>query len=173
MLCLGMIGRRVHTDIALHHLSDAMYPTNFHIIFGGVSSLCVHFLTQNSMFLHTSLFMTEAYADSAQGRPYGASASRHLAKALPLLQKNLEDRTAVTAYTTIGTIVMLTMIADLMGDVDVARKHIQGLHRIVTIRGGIDKLGNGQIQVKCCRSVFNSLKDLHTQTILTTLVHQH
>ena len=128
-----------------------MYPTNFYLIFDVVNSICVHFLTQDSMFLQTSLFMTEAYSDSVQGRPYGARASKHLAKALPLLQKNLEDRTTATAYTTIGTIIMLVMIADITGDVEVAQKHIQGLHQIVTLRGGIDKLGYGQIQIKCCR----------------------
>ncbi|KAK3684052.1 putative necrosis-inducing factor-domain-containing protein [Podospora appendiculata] len=54
---------------------------------------------------------------------------------------------------TIAIIMTLCMVADAMGDPEAAKKHINGLHKIVTLRGGLGALRhNYTLQLKVCRA---------------------
>ena len=103
----------------------------------------------DNIYFHAVLFSIETYFN-----PQGTLSHFHFAKTLRLLQERLDspDDKAVSDAT-IMVVVMLGLSAELIGDSDAAEKHIDGLKRIVEMRGGLEGLrfDNPRLPAKVCR----------------------
>lgn len=73
---------------------------------------------------------------------------------MDLLRQRLNDPSLSIADTTIFVVVLLVMASTLLGDEDTAKKHMDGLYRMVMLRGGLGALEEDtQMQIKVCRYV--------------------
>jgi hypothetical protein len=77
----------------------------------------------------------------ALGQPYSTTAQLHLAKALSHLQRSLDDQKEAVELSTMAVVASLAMAAVIAGDLSTAAKHMDGLHRIIELRGGLQSLG--------------------------------
>jgi hypothetical protein len=111
------------------------------------------YIAKDPSYLHAVVFTSQSYLDGARGKTaLGQLAAKHLAKTLVLLQQRLQDESLATSESTIGTVVALVLIADAVGDMETAVKHLDGLCRIIELRGGVSSLSHAiQLQVKVCR----------------------
>jgi hypothetical protein len=139
-------------------LEKASYPNQ--ILAGNVfdrqAPLLFEHLGQSQTYVHNQVFVTMAYFDIVVDRVehLGPVTISHMTKALSLLQTDLASIDRATTEVTISTIVAFSMVAFLSGDTDSAGKHLQGLFKVLTIRGGLSSLKNcSYLQIKCCRSV--------------------
>ncbi|KAK4244159.1 hypothetical protein C7999DRAFT_44144 [Corynascus novoguineensis] len=103
--------------------------------------------------LHSILFTAQAFHDVATGRPYGTVALHHLAKALRLLQESLNDRKKAVDISTMAVVTSLAMAAAITGDLETAAKHMDGLKKIVELRGGLQSLAMASMIEHKARSI--------------------
>lgn len=106
---------------------------------------CFANLIHHPGILHSTLFATQAFHDLTTGQAYGTVAQRHLAKALGLLQKSLDDPKEAMELSTMAVVTSLAMAAVIAGDLETAAKHMDGLKKMVEIRGGLQSLGTGSM----------------------------
>jgi hypothetical protein len=106
---------------------------------------CFDNLAQHPGILHSTLFVAQAFHDSAVGRSDGTVAQLHLSKALSHLQQSLNDRDEAVQLSTMAVITSLAMASVIAGDLDTAAKHMDGLYRIVELRGGLHSLEPGSM----------------------------
>ncbi|KAI8656385.1 hypothetical protein NCS56_01242400 [Fusarium sp. Ph1] len=99
------------------------------------------------------------YLDYLEGHTGNAqNALAHHTTALNALQRRLSvgNMDISTSNSTVLTVVGLTTAALAFGDVDIAQKHMRGLHKMVTLRGGISTISHDKrLQTKLCRQVLN------------------
>lgn len=95
--------------------------------------------------LHTVVFTAQVFHDTFIGPSCGRTAEFHLAKTLAILQQSLNDGTEATSNETMAVVTSLAMAAFILGDIETARKHMDGLSRMVTLRGGFKALGKGAL----------------------------
>ena len=134
--------------------ADSLYLPHFRVLYDVAEPIWFDYLGQDAAYLYTALFVSQAYVEFVRGERFSRQTAALLANALPMLQANLDNPSAATTDTTISVILSLAMAADLYGDLESAKKHVHGLHKVVMLRGGVAKLNNIQLQIKCCRSVF-------------------
>ena len=106
---------------------------------------CFANLTHHPGILHSTLFIAQTFHDLAIGITYGSVARLHLAKALRLLQTSLDDKKEAVELSTMAVVASLAMAAVVAGDLEAAGTHMDGLHRIVELRGGLRSLGHGSM----------------------------
>ncbi|KAI2472639.1 hypothetical protein F4781DRAFT_316855 [Annulohypoxylon bovei var. microspora] len=90
--------------------------------------------------LHFTIFIAKACQDYLQGqKEYSKFALTHLVKALGLLRQRVAFGASEksTSDSTIVVVVGLTMVAIALGDFEVSKMHLDGLHKMVILRGGI------------------------------------
>jgi len=109
----------------------------------------------DSLFLYSTLYTTQGFFDVIRRGVFGADTIKYLGMSLALLRDKLAtDSNVQTSNVTIAAVVSLALMADKFGDVESARKHVQGLYQMVHLRGGIKTFQNNpQLQVKVCRYV--------------------
>lgn len=101
-------------------------------------------LTSDPAYLHAVIFGTQAYIDLASGRrkrsDVAQSPSEHRLKTIQLLRERIsaENEPSSISDPTILIVLTLTQVAHLTGDYVIACHHMQGLAKIVKLRGGID-----------------------------------
>jgi uncharacterized membrane-anchored protein len=88
------------------------------------------------------LFTVDAFQAARRGLPAQGAGQTHLTKALHLLQKSLNDREASTSYSTMVVVASLATAALIVGDLEAAQKHLDGLTRMLELRGGLKSLGS-------------------------------
>ncbi|KAL2194216.1 hypothetical protein P885DRAFT_43506, partial [Corynascus similis CBS 632.67] len=103
--------------------------------------------------LHSILFTAQAFHDVATGRPYSTVALHHLAKALRLLQESLNDCKKAVDISTMAVVTSLAMAAAITGDLETAAKHMDGLKKIVELRGGLQSLAMASMIEHKARSI--------------------
>lgn len=134
-------------------MKKEMYPINLCMTFDPTNSIWFEYLGRDAAYVHSILFATRAYFDWLGGRTCGREGLAHLTKTLELLRGTLEDESEAISETTISVIVGLAMAADCFGDRVAAARHVQGLHKIIMMRGGLGSLSkNSQLQIKSCRA---------------------
>ncbi|KAF5586193.1 hypothetical protein FPCIR_8044 [Fusarium pseudocircinatum] len=102
--------------------------------------------------LHSILFTASAIKEVCQGLELSILTRYHLGKTLRCIQHSLGDKSTATPMATIGAIVNLASAASSFGDIDTARKHMDGLCRIFELRGGISPFGTAPLaEMKCQR----------------------
>jgi hypothetical protein len=99
-------------------------------------------LTTDLAFLHMMIFTSQYYFDTIAilpRKPSRQHISPHFVKALRLLQERIggNDHKAKLSFTTLAAVMGLTGHAYLTGDLKSARNHLEGLHKIVILRGGV------------------------------------
>ncbi|KAM6516465.1 hypothetical protein FALCPG4_014648 [Fusarium falciforme] len=104
---------------------------------------------------HFTMFISKMHFDYLKGHAGNTrDALAHHTKALNVLQRRLlaGNMDISTSDSTVLTIVGLTTAALAFGDADIAQKHMVGLHRMVTLRGGISAFSHDKrLQAKLCR----------------------
>lgn len=106
---------------------------------------CFANLAHHPGILHSTLFAAQAFHDVSTGLTYGPVARFHLAKALRHLQDSLDDKRKAMEHSTMAVVASLAMAAVVAGDLDTAGMHMDGLHRMVELRGGLRSLGPGSM----------------------------
>lgn len=109
------------------------------------------------VYFHSALFSIEAYFDIFLKRGQSCLTQFHFSKTLRLLQERLNtpDDPKTISDPTIMVVITLGLTAELLGDRLAAENHIEGLKRIVELRGGLEKLDtdNPRLPAKICRYV--------------------
>jgi hypothetical protein len=115
------------------------------------------------------MFLVRAFADGVLHDALSRLARFHYAQTLQHLQARLDesDQTLAISDSTIMVIFFLASVAELTKDFAAVATHINGLEKIVNLRGGVRALNtHNNIQVKVCRWVLtlnsSSFKFLHT-----------
>lgn len=112
----------------------------------------VEYLALDRAYVQSVLFTTHAFFDCMRGARLGIATMRHLSNSLTLLRENLLRHDLATSDPTIAVVLSLAMAADVLGDVETAGKHVEGMFQLVKLRGGITALkDNKQLQAKVCR----------------------
>ncbi|KAK3290840.1 uncharacterized protein B0H64DRAFT_427390 [Chaetomium fimeti] len=122
---------------AMHHLTTA-HPDDDKMF-------CFPDLAQHPGILHSTLFAAQAFYDLATAQTYGPIARHHLAKALTHLQMSLEDKKEAVEFSTMGAVASLAMSAIVAGDFETAVKHMDGLKKIIDLRGGMPSFNQGSM----------------------------
>ena len=119
------------------------------------NSFWFEYLSLDAAYLHSLLWAAQTYFNSlVHGHPDARNTIFHEHQTISLLQKRLGDIQLATSDSTICVVTLLVMMTVLSGRLTTARKHLEGLHRIVTLRGGLRQLKtNTQLQIKVCRYV--------------------
>lgn len=94
--------------------------------------------------VHSVIFAAQAFHDMSLGIPYGQLARFHLAKSLQYLRESLQDTAEATKSSTMAVVGLLSMASIIAGDLASAAKHIDGLYRMVELRGGWYSLIDGE-----------------------------
>ena len=103
---------------------------------------CFANLTNHPGILHATIFAVQAYHDLALGHTYGRLARVHLGKALFHLQRSLDNRNEAIELSTIAVVAALATAAIIARDVEAAVAHMDGLRRMVELRGGFQSFGS-------------------------------
>lgn len=114
-------------------------------------------LLTDSVYLHCTLFSVEAYLELCLRKSHGPLTHFYFQKTLRLLQDRL-DRPGdplSTSDPTIMVVSVLGLTAEVTGDSVAAQKHMEGLRRMVDLRGGLEMLrfDNSRLPAKVCRLV--------------------
>ncbi|KAH7386295.1 hypothetical protein BKA64DRAFT_758856 [Cadophora sp. MPI-SDFR-AT-0126] len=137
-------------------LEQTSYPNQVlaRNVFDRQAPLWLEHLGQSSTYLHNQLFVLMAYYDLIIARTSDISHGTisHMSRALNLLQTDLGTSSRATAEVTISTIITFAMVAFMSGDKASAEKHLQGLFKVIALRGGLSSLRSCRyLQTKCCR----------------------
>ena len=106
---------------------------------------CFSNLLQYPGVLHSTLFAAQIFHDLSIGQPYGNVARLHLGKAIQHLQRSLDDREEAMSYSTMAVVTSLAVAAIVAGDPETAGKHMDGLRKILDLRGGVKSLVPGSL----------------------------
>ncbi|KAK4182578.1 hypothetical protein QBC35DRAFT_395685 [Podospora australis] len=110
-------------------------------------------LAYDRAYTHSILFATQAFFDWAREKRFSNIVFGHLNRCISSLRENLLDNERAVSDSTIATVITLGLMADLIGDVEAERKHVEGLYKLVQLRGGIRQLShNQQLQSKALRT---------------------
>ncbi|KAF5009788.1 hypothetical protein FDECE_4024 [Fusarium decemcellulare] len=95
--------------------------------------------------IHSILFASQAFQDLSRGQPFGDIAQFHLGKTLHYLQQSLNDQNGAISMATIAVVTTLASAASMFGDLETVEKHMNGLHQIFELRGGMESLQRGSL----------------------------
>ena len=102
------------------------------------------------------MFCVWAFLKSARPDRLSQQAYFHYGQTLQLLQARLNDfdYTAAISDSTIMVVITLAQAAELTEDYAVVANHVNGLKKIVSLRGGLRALNmDNNLHVKVCRCV--------------------
>ncbi|KAI0168598.1 hypothetical protein BJ166DRAFT_260090 [Pestalotiopsis sp. NC0098] len=110
--------------------------------------------------LRLTLYTTNTYLSSScvtnpdkHRERYKSAALTHLAEALGILRKRLNDCRAATSDSTVLIVVGLALASSALGHLETAAQHVAGLQRMVHLRGGLAAFrGQTLLQSKICRA---------------------
>ncbi|KAK5659922.1 hypothetical protein OQA88_13386 [Cercophora sp. LCS_1] len=114
---------------------------------------CYSNLSIHPAMVPSLLFSVQAFRDMAMGVQIGHDANFYLAKALHFLQKSINSKKDATSYATMVVITSLASASTLLGEFETAGKHLDGLHRVLEVRGGIESLDPGDMVVHKARTI--------------------
>lgn len=106
---------------------------------------CFNDLAEHPALVPSLLFTAQAFYDLGNGSSVGSFAHSHLAKALDLLRQSLKDKELSTSYTTMVVVSSLASAAVIVGDIETASKHMDGLNQLLQVRGGMKSLPPGSM----------------------------
>ncbi|KAJ3550273.1 hypothetical protein NM208_g66 [Fusarium decemcellulare] len=103
----------------------------------------LHLVRQDAAALHITAFAVEIFIDRFLRRreeSTNATAIIHLHKGLNLLRERLvaDDDESKVSDSTIGVVLKLASAAHFNGDYEASKQHMDGLRKMVNLRGGLD-----------------------------------
>ncbi|RDW60131.1 hypothetical protein BP5796_11737 [Coleophoma crateriformis] len=120
-------------------------------------------LTFDAAYLNAIVFSTQAYINVMSGHKsptISQAATPYFMKNVRLLRERLlfADEQANVSDSTVFVILTLAMVSHHFGEHSSARHHLEGLHRIVTLRRGLQSFGHiPKLLIEILRSVSCSL----------------
>ncbi|CAH0027301.1 unnamed protein product [Clonostachys rhizophaga] len=106
---------------------------------------CFDNIAHNPGLVHSMLFTAQCLYDTTLDVTYSDAARWHLAKALFYLQQYLQSEGSSTSNATMAVIVSLATSAIMLQDFGMLKAHMDGLYRLVQLRGGLAALGEGSM----------------------------
>lgn len=136
-------------------VKNELYPAEICHDVNSIDTDEAGYLMSDPLFLHCMLFSTEAYYDERLGRKRSALTDFHFMKAIRLLQERISEPNSPLAIAdhTIMTVVILGLTADLFDDQVSVEHHMDGLRKMVVLRGGFASMSSAihDLQAKICR----------------------
>ena len=110
----------------------------------------------DAVALHIYAFAIEGFIDKIlrrQGNTINPAAMLHFHRGLRLLRERLlrEDDETKLSDSTISVVLKLTSAAHFDGDYRASKQHLEGLRRMVDLRGGIDAFKGNKLWVEMLR----------------------
>ncbi|CAG8972912.1 hypothetical protein HYALB_00001332 [Hymenoscyphus albidus] len=125
-------------------IKGILYPLEKCIFFDRRADVWVTPLATDPAYLHIVIFSSQYYFNNILPKQSGYGTitfrrSLHLTKSVKLLRERLADGEGVEkiSNTTTAVIMSLAGHAFMMGDVESARNHIEGLYKVFALRGGV------------------------------------
>ncbi|KAB8236997.1 uncharacterized protein BDW43DRAFT_266653 [Aspergillus alliaceus] len=183
-----IIPKRVGSDASLLQFADSIEPLLAANIlrFGTMSKKvlfalerCIDFnkkeqwhdlLIVDPVYLHAMAFITQYFFDGLTSQQLTNSTNRptspHFVKTLQLLRVRLSlpDEQVKPSIATIMVVLFLAIHAHITGNIEFARHHLNGLYKLVNLRGGVTKFTDDvklrteiyrcdlSVAVRCCTS---------------------
>ena len=121
-------------------------------------------LTSDPIALHMTAFSVEAFINRIlrhQEDAINSVAMLHLQKVLRLLRHRLlgNDNETKVSDSTMGVVLKLASVAQFNGDYKASRQHMEGLRRMVDLRGGLDVFKGRIFLTEMLRSVMTASCD--------------
>lgn len=148
-------------------MKEALYPPEICLQVDPMTSSWTTTLLTDPLYLHCILFSVEAYLALCRQNSQAPLVDFHFHKTIRLLQARLDspDDPQSISDPTIMVVSLLGLTAELTGDYVAAKKHLEGLRKMVELRGGLSMLqfGNSRLPAKVCRlvSAFLIKKSFH------------
>ena len=126
-----------------------MFPLGEYIGFEGKDRTAFELLASDASFLHVTAFLAGAFIDIALRQQTDQrthtthhDSINHFLKGVRLLREKFlrrnEEETLSDA--TVSVVLTLAICAYGTGEYDTGRRHLEGLHQIVKLRGGLPSL---------------------------------
>ena len=136
-------------------MRDALYPPELCVQIPPLASSWTWHLLTDPLYLSCAKFSVEAFLDVYQQRCQSTPTQYLFLKTLKLLQHRIDcpDPAKAASDSTIMVVALLGMTAELINDRAAAANHMQGLKRMVDMRGGLPNLAceNPRLPAKVCR----------------------
>jgi len=120
-------------------------------------------LTMDAAYLHVMIFTSRLYLHGYRNSSLVDPLTLpHYVKALKILRERFASNNdqASLSFTTAATVMALTGYAHITGDARSARNHLEGLHRIVSLRGGVGTFKeSAKLLVEILRYCLSLLKE--------------
>lgn len=129
-----------------------MYPLESCIKFhrkSKVDTLWLELMTYDAVYMHAVVFSTQAYVVLASGQDTPLATRRtveHHSKTLRLLRQRLSAKEEADKISdpTVIVVLYLATHAHVMNDFASAKQHMQGLRKIVDMRGGLSAFNHNK-----------------------------
>ncbi|KPM42814.1 hypothetical protein AK830_g3727 [Neonectria ditissima] len=133
-----------------------MFPLLGAIGFQADNQSWLYLVMLDAAALHITAFAIEEFMDRVlrrQSNVANPAAMLHFNKGLTLLRERLlgGNDEAKVSDSTIGVVVKLASAAHFNGDYEAAKRHMEGLRKMVELRGGIEALQGKQLFVEILR----------------------
>ena len=138
-------------------IKQSMYPVEVCVDFELAESQWLRYLALDRAYVYSCLFTSRGIYDYVRDAKFGPVALAYRDRSLQLLRLNLTKDKAAVTDSTLAVVMSLALFSEQRGDLEEAETHMQGLYRLVNLRGGIETLReNYQLQIKVCRLVHHS-----------------
>ncbi|KAH8671730.1 hypothetical protein BX600DRAFT_510390 [Xylariales sp. PMI_506] len=108
---------------------------------------CFTNIRQHPAMLDLVLFMAQSFGNFSRRLDNNDVARRYLTNTLYQLQRSLDDPLDAIADSTMIVVASLAAAAVILGDLEAAEKHLDGLSRMVELRGGAVSLADGDMLI--------------------------
>lgn len=111
-------------------------------------------LSYDSAYLDTILYFSRTYTHLMRSRRRSVTVLAYMNEVIAMLQAKLAHSDLSMADSTIFTILVLAVVSEGLGGIKSARDHLNALHQLIALRGGIATLSlKRSLQMECCRFV--------------------
>ncbi|KAE8441443.1 hypothetical protein EG329_004936 [Mollisiaceae sp. DMI_Dod_QoI] len=141
---------------AIHTVTSALkarFVLGTCLVFDAPDSTLLERHSHDATFFQSVIWMTQAFRESAQGNGSGYPDRRPLLKTLRLLREKLslmDERTQVPDET-LFVVTNLAAHARVAGEDQSAMHHMEGIRKIVGLRGGISEITHPKLMVELLR----------------------
>jgi hypothetical protein len=138
-------------------VKELSFPLGSCISFPPQSTIRVPTLAMDPAYLHSVVFSAQFFFDMTAQRSKAEAASRilpHFTKTVSIVRQRVEqnDVKGPTAFLTLAAVMALANHANWAGDTKAARTHVEGLHAIADLMGGLHIFsGNPRLQTELVR----------------------